>query len=86
MHSNPFDWADEMLTLRIKYIETCDLLDNQKKETVINLLKDETIGKPTKCNVALGNLYYLDSKKNKRLFYVVVNLYKIVVADTLFDL
>jgi hypothetical protein len=72
MHSNPFDWADEMLTLRIKYIETCDLLDNQKKETVINLLKDETIGKPTKCNVALGNLYYLDSKKNKRLFYVVV--------------
>ena len=77
MHSNPSDWTDEILTLRKKYIETCDLLDDKKKEIAINLLKSETNAKTMKRNVKLGNLYFLDPKKNKKIFYVVVR-YKIV--------
>lgn len=72
MHSNPSDWADEILTLRIKYIENCNLLDDQKKEIIINLLRSETYAKPIKNNVKLGKFYFLDANKNKRLFYVVV--------------
>lgn len=72
MHSNPFDWQDEILTLRIKYIENCTLVDDQSKEESINLLKEETNGKLIRDKIKVGHLYYLDSNLKSRQFYLVI--------------
>tara|TARA_Y100000389_G_C17407214_1_gene488752 strand:- start:153 stop:1220 length:1068 start_codon:yes stop_codon:yes gene_type:complete len=72
MHSNPFDWSDEILTLRSKYIENCVFLDNQLKEKAINLLREETSGKFIRDKIKVGHMYYLDSNSKSRIFYAVI--------------
>lgn len=72
MHSNPFDCPDEILTLRIKFLETCDKLNDNQKKIVIDLLMDETKGKIIRNKIVGKNIYKIDSNLNNKSVYVIV--------------
>jgi hypothetical protein len=73
IHSNPLDLPDEILTLRIKYIETCEMLNEYQKTNLINLLNKETSGKLVRSQVKkIGSMYYIGNNMKKGLFYVVI--------------
>lgn len=72
LHSNPNNWEDEIIALRIKYINNCCWINDEQKKIMIDLLKKETIGVIRNFKIAEDSFYCLDINTKKGLIYKLV--------------